>query len=271
MRSFLLKFSGKSQLVIVVGATITIAYIIALISKQFFDVHQLKINTDLIETVYQVMGTIYAILLTFTLWGVWQSYTEADTAVQKEAYALMDLVHVVEASPRWKDFNIRDAALTYSKNVVEHEWETLRDMTTSVINLREQGYSAAIKIVQAIQNINPEGDREVAIFSQLLMLLNNWQDARRTRILIARGNCAKALWPVLFTGAFVLLAFHGLFVAQTPGIWIALLGGFSLVIGLTFYLIFTLDCPFGGSPCIDSEPFLLAIHLLSSKQSVENK
>jgi hypothetical protein len=262
MRSFLLKFSGKWQITLVVGFTIAIAFIAASAGKQFFDLNQLKVNTDLISSVYQVMGTIYAILLTFTLWGVWQNYTEADTAVQKEAYALLDLVHIIEASPRWKQFNIRDTALAYSRDVIEHEWATLRNMNNSVISLREKSYKTAMQIVYAIQNIMPEGEREIAIFSQTLTLLNNWLDARRTRLLIARGNCAQALWPVLFTGAFLLFAFHGFFVTQAIGIWVALLGGFSLVIGLTFYLIFTLDCPFGGSPCIDSEPFCLAIQLL---------
>ncbi len=265
MRSFLLKFSGKFQVTFIVVATIVIAFIAAFICKQFFDVHQLKDNTDLISSVYQVMGTVYAILLTFTLWGVWQNYSEADAAVQKEAYALLDLVYTVEASPRWKEFNIRDVALAYSEKVIEQEWLTLRDTTSSTINDHEQNYSNSIKIVHAIQHIIPAGEREAVIFSQAMTLINHWLDARRTRLLIARGNTAKALWPVLFTGAFVLFAFHGLFVAQTLGIWLILLGGFSLVIGLVFYLIFTLDCPFSGFPSVDSEPFSLAILLLKQK------
>jgi hypothetical protein len=265
MRSFLLRVPEKMQMAFVVSATIATAFLIALFCKQFFDVHQLKANTDLISSVYQVMGTVYAILLTFTLWGVWQYYTEADIAVQKEAYALLDLVHIVETSSRWKTLDIRNVALVYATQVVEQEWVALKNITSSVIKLREASTITSMNIVRAIQNINPEGEREIAIFSQTLTLLNSWLDARRTRLLIARGNCAKALWPVLFTGAGVLFGCHGLFVAQTPGIWIALLSGFSLVIGLTFYLIFTLDFPFGGSPCIDPEPFCLAINLFKQK------
>lgn len=265
MRPFLLSFPLKLQIILVTGSTVIIAFVIALICSRFFDLSQLKVNTDLISSVYQVMGTVYAVLITFTLWGVWQSYTEADISVQKEAYALLDLVHIIEASPRWKKFNIRETVLSYSKNVVEQEWKTLKDITNAVINLREQNHSTSIKIIQAVQDIIPEGERELTIFAQTLTLLNHWLDARRTRILIARGNSAKALWPLLLTGAFVIFAFHGLFVAQTSGIWTILLAGISLVIGLTFYLIFTLDCPFAGFPCIDSEPFNLAIYLLSEK------
>jgi hypothetical protein len=263
MRSFLISLPLKLQLAIIVFSTMAIALIIALLTSSLFDLQQLKTNTDLISSVYQVMGTIYAILLTFTLWGVWQNYTEANNSVQREANALLDLVHIVEASPRWSKYNISETASIYANWVVKTEWATLKIITNDDINIHERDHSASRKITQLIQSITPEDEREFTIFSQTLTLLNKWLDARRTRILIARGNSAQSLWPLLLTGAFVLFAYHGLFVAETLGIWVALLSGVSLVIGLTFYLIYTLDCPFAGYPCIDSEPFRLAMNLLN--------
>ncbi len=269
MRKLILSFPPKSQIFLVTGATVVVAFIIALIFSTFFDLQQLKVNTDLISSVYQVMGTIFAILITFTLWGVWQRYTEADASVQKEAFALLDLVHMIDVAQHWDKGSLRKAVLDYSKNVVEQEWATLKDTTSAAINLREQNNSTAINIIQVIHETIPNGDRENIVFSQALTLLNCWLDARRTRILSARGNSAKALWPLLFTGSFILFAFHGLFVARTPGIWAALLGGISLVIGLTVYLLFTLDCPFAGYPCVDSEPFSLAIKLLETNAGLK--
>jgi len=266
MRSLLLSFPTKIQIILIVGLTIAAAFSTALICGMFFDIDQLKTNTDLISSVYQVMGTIYAILLTFTLWGVWQNYSDAAASVQNEAYALLDLVHVVEATSQWTNMDIRHAALIYAERVVKQEWTTLKDITNDVINIREESHSNSVEIIQMVQAIHPEGARELTIFSHALTVLNDWLDARRTRLLIARGNSAKALWPLLLTGAFVLFAFHGLFVAETVGIWITLLAGTSLVIGLTFYLIFSLDCPFAGVLSIDSEPFCLAIRLLKDKK-----
>jgi hypothetical protein len=265
MRSFLLSLSGKYQAIFVITATIIASFCIAIFSSLFFDMHQLATNTDLTSSIYQVMGTVYAILLTFTLWGVWQKFTDAGTSVQNEVYALLDLVHIVEASSAWKNNNIRHAALTYSKLVVEQEWPTLKNLTNNDINIHEKNRSPSMQIIQTVQSIIPTNGRDTILFEQALTLLNNWLDARRSRILIARGNSAKALWPLLFTGASVLFAFHGLFVAKTLGIWATLLFGTSLVIGVTFYLIFTLDCPFDGSLTIDSEPFALAISILEKE------
>jgi hypothetical protein len=263
MRSFLLSLAVKYQVIFIMGITIFLAFLIAMICSVFFDAHQLAANTDLISSVYQVMGTIYAILITFTLWGTWQVYTEASASVQNETFALLDLVHTFEAVSELKNDTIRSAALAYLRLVVEKEWSQLKSITSSAINIQEHSHSASLQVVKAVQNIIPRNEREASIFDHTLTLLSNWLDARRTRLLIAKGNSAKALWPLLFTGALVLFAFHGLFVAGTIGIWAILLFGVSLVIGLTFYLIFTLDCPFSGSPCIDSEPFNLAINILS--------
>jgi hypothetical protein len=261
MRSFILSLRTAYQIVFVISVTVLLAFLIAFICGKFFDAHQLESNTDLISSVYQVLGTIYAILLTFTLWGVWQNFNEATACVQNEAYALVDLVHIVEASPDWK-IDVRKAAISYYKYVLEKEWPTLKCITTKDINANEHSRIQSTHVVQVVQSITPKSDREITIFNQTLTLLNTWLDARRTRILIARGDSAKSLWPLLITGALVLFGFHGLFVAKTIRIWVTLLFGFSLIISITFYLIFSLDCPFAGSLSIDCEPFEFALNIL---------
>jgi hypothetical protein len=267
LRSFLLTFSPKLQRMVIIGVTVLLSLIIALTFRLFFDTHLLEENTDLISAVYQALGMLYAILLTFTLWGVWQNFSEADDSVQREAYTLMDLMHMIEAVPRWEQLNIRPAALNYCNLVLDKEWPQLKIMSNEYINMKEASSCEAMKVVGLIQKIVPEGERELAIFSQMLNMLSAWLDSRRKRLLLARGNSAKALWPLLLTGALVMFAFHGLFVAKAMGIWLALLFGFSLVVGLTFYLIFTLDCPFAGFPSIDPEPFKFAVNVLKHKST----
>lgn len=261
IRSFLLSLPVYLQLFITIGATIILAFLIANFSSTFFDMHQLITNTDLISSVYEGMCTIYAILLTFTLWEIWQNFSTADAAVQKEAYTLLNLVYMVESSPEWK-IQIREIALQYLYLVTSQEWPVLKSFADHPNVTQEKSHASCVELIKLVQNIVPSGNRETVLFDQSLTLLNKWLDARRARLMIARGNCAKAMWPLLFTGACVLFLFHGLFVAKTLGIWAILLLGVSSVIGLTFYLIFTLDSPFAGSPSVNVEPFELAIGVL---------
>lgn len=262
MRKFILSLPPYLQSVFIISLTIILAFVIASFFRIFFDVGQLHANLDLIAASYEVLGTIYAILLTFTLWGVWQNFSMANESVQAEAYALLDLIHILEAAPSLNNIAIRQAALDYVELVLKDEWPVMHCITTYALNFKEVSRCASIEVMHLIQKIEPANEREQVLFGNMLTLLSNWLDARRKRLLIARGNSAKALWPLLITGAFVLFCFHGLFVATTMGIWCVLLLGASVVIGLTFYLIFTLDCPFIGFPCIDREPFELAKSIL---------
>lgn len=264
MRHFILFLPAKLQPIVIICLTILFAFACAIFCGAFFDVHQLVTNTDLISSVYEVMGTVYAILLTFTLWGVWQHFIEAGTSVQNEAYALLDLVHMIEYSSDDNHKQIGQTALTYLNVVINDEWPALKSTRKDCINYREHSHTEALAIIRAVQHIVPTDKRESVIFNQTLGLLTRWMDARRTRILIARGNSARALWPLIMIGALVLFGFHGLFVANTIAIWSTLLFGFSLVIGVTFYLIFSLDCPFSGSLSIDFTPFIVAADLLKS-------
>lgn len=266
MRSFLLSLSVKFQVAVILFMTITLAIGIATLFSHFFDYHQLQSNTDLISSVYQVLGTIYAILLTFTLWGVWQNYCIANSSVQNEANALVDLVHIVEVSHKWNNIDIRTSALNYLNMLIELEWISLKHISYNALNTAVQSYGVAKKIVDVVQTISPNSPEEITIFGHTLTMLGKWLDARRTRLLIAKGNSAKALWPLLITGAFVIFAFNGLFIAKTVGIWLTLLSGSALIIGLTFFLIFSLDCPFVGAPKIDCEPFQLAVKILTMER-----
>lgn len=262
MRKFLLSLPVRLQVLLVVGVTVLLAFVISIGFSLFFDINKLASNTELISSIYQVMGTIYAILLTFTLWGVWQKFSEADLSVQHEAYALLNLVHLIESSQEWKKLPIRKSVQDYISAVMSHLWPK----DNSAVALEETNmltYEVTLNIIRQIQNLNPSNQRELVILNQAFNLMDAWIDARRTRVLLTQGNSAKALWPLLITGALVLFSFHGMFVARTFEIWASLLFGFSFVIGLTFYLVFTLDAPFNGYPRIERQPFDLAVDMLN--------
>lgn len=268
MRSFLLSLPVKLQLLVVVFTTIIVAFVTAITLRQLFDVHQLESNIALITSVYMVLGTLYAVLLAFSVTGVWQGFSKALMFVQLEADALTDMVHMVEAMDEKKQLNFRVLALNYASVVLNEEWPTLANIGDNFFVMHEASHHSSMILMAAIVAIKPETERQQIIFSQTLSLLNKWEDARRTRLRLARGDSAKALWPLLISGGLILFAFHGLFVASSHAIGAILLLGLSFIIGLAFYLIFTLDCPFTGMPKVDPTPFAWVLEILRIEKNV---
>ena len=230
MRNWLSSLDDRMHFIIVVGVTIFISFLIATLIR--FPFESLIIDKDIVVVgvIYQVIGTIYAVLIAFTMLGVWQNFSKAELSVQTEAFALLDLVQIMEASAE-REFNpIRNAALKYLRLVVDNEWITLRKITKNVVTVHEISRASSVDLVHLVQNFKPSNAREIAIFSQSLTLLSAWLDARRVRILMAKGNTARAIWPLLLTGAFFLFSFHGLFIASSLGLWFVLLLGLSAVV-----------------------------------------
>jgi len=186
--------------------------------------------------------------------GVWQSFSAAGTAVNGEANALTDLVFLIRYISTAKTAHVRESAKAYVASVVER-WDLLARATRENKPVEEINIATANTLVDAILEVKPEGDRELELYSRALDLTAIWLDARRNRLRSAKGNTAGALWPLLIAGAFVLFAFHGLFVTHAWAVWAVLLLGFSLIVGLSFYLIFSLDSPFSGRLSAGPEPF----------------
>jgi hypothetical protein len=268
MRSFILSLSPKLQFCFIVFSTIVGSFLSALVIFLIFGHMELISKTGLITSIYQVLGTVYAVLIAFSVSGVWSNYCASEQSVTTEAAALTDLVHMAKASSAESANKLRETAIEYITEVISLEWPTLAKGKNEIImSPTSATFLSSMQIVHIIQAMQPVTPRDNVIFSHLLSLLTRWLDARRTRIMISKGNIAKSLWPLLIS-ALILFAFHGLFITRNPMLWSALLLFFSGIIGLSFYLIFTLDCPFAGVPVVDSEPFKWS--LLWLKESEKN-
>jgi hypothetical protein len=254
MRSFILSLPAKLQPVVIIGSTMIAAFAVSLLTRACFNVQQLAIDSSWTVSVYGTLGTLYAVLIAFVVAGVWQSFSAAEAAVNSEANALTDLVFLVRYISTAKTAHIRDSAKTYVSSVVER-WDLLSQATTESKPVEEINIATSNALVNAILDVKPQGDRELELYAQALDLTAVWLDARRNRLRSAKGNTASALWGLLIAGAFVLFAFHGLFVTHAWAVWTVLLLGFSLIVGLSFYLIFSLDSPFSGRLSAGPEPF----------------
>lgn len=263
MRKFLLSQSSTTQFFLIVSSTIFAAFITAGCVHYLFHSFELLSKTGLITSIYAVLGTIYAVLVAFSVSGVWNTYCNTDMAVAIEAASLTDLIHMSKASSTIRADGLQELAAKYVHDVIDIEWPALaRGNINALMSHDAKTFRAAMEILSAVQATQTTSDRDNIIYSQMLTLLIKWLDARRNRILLARGNTAKALWPLLISGAFALFAFHGLFITENHILWGTLLFLFSAIVGSSLYLIFTLDCPFSGIPAIDKNPFYWSLSCL---------
>src|SRR5208337_154193 len=255
MRSYILLLPAKLQPVVIVGVTVLAAFMVSLLTRGFFNARQLELDSALTTSVYGTLGTTYAVLIAFVVSGVWQSFSTAGAAVNSEANALTDLAVVLSSISEEKTRKTREAARLYVQSVVDH-WDLLAQAAYKHTPAEEINLATSFALSRSILAIKPDDARELELYSRALDAMGGWLDARRNRLRGAEGNTAGALWGLLIAGAFVLFAFHGLFVTHAWAVWAVLLLGFSFIVGLAFYLIFSLDSPFTGRLSAGPAPFL---------------
>ncbi len=255
MRSFILSLPVKLQPVVVIGSTILASFAVSSLMRLFFSGQQVALDNGLITSVYGTLGTTYAVLIAFVVSGVWQNFSDADNAVKGEANALTDLILLINSFSGEKNRHIRESARVYVHSVVER-WDLLARAGCNNTPAEEINLDTSSALVAAILSIRPGDAREIELYGQALDLMGIWLDARRSRLRSAKGNTAGALWGLLIAGGFVLFAFHGMFVTHVWTVWAVLLLGLSFVLGLAFYLIFSLDSPFVGKISAGPAPFL---------------
>jgi hypothetical protein len=254
MRSFILSLPVKLRRPVIVGLTVVAAFVVSLATRACLSAEQVALDSAWITTVYGTLGTLYSVLLAFVVSGVWQSFSNAEGAISSEANALTDLVFMIRNISTGEPAQVRESSRSYATAVVG-QWNSVALAANENRAVEEINMAASHALLKAILDVKPTDERELELYSQALDLTGVWLDARRDRLRGAQGNTASALWALLIAGAFVLFAFHGMFVTHTWVVWVVLLLGFSFIVGLSFFLIFSLDDPSTCRMSAGPEPF----------------
>ena len=150
MRTYILSLPEKLQPVVIIGSTVVAAFAVSLLTRMFFHLPQLLLDSALTSSVYGALGTIYAVLIAFVVTGVWQSFTTAGAAVNSEANALSDLLFVIRYISVERTGTAREMAKAYVRSVVER-WDLLSRATIDKAPVEEINLETS----SALLKVNP--------------------------------------------------------------------------------------------------------------------
>src|SRR5271167_3592139 len=149
MRSYILLLPAKLQPVVIVGVTVLAAFAVSLLTRAFFNIQQLELDSALTSSVYGTLGTTYAVLIAFVVSGVWQSFSTAGTAVNSEANALADLLLVIGSISVESTGRTRESAKAYVQSVIER-WDLLERATRDKRPAEEINLDTSVALVRSI-------------------------------------------------------------------------------------------------------------------------
>src|SRR5512133_434525 len=108
-----------------VSGSIAISVAALWVARHFVPAEWFRANNEVAGNYLQTLGTIYAVLLAFVVFVVWQQHNEARDAVEREANELADLHRVLYSFGSSGSHGLHALTREYQAAVVGDEWTSL--------------------------------------------------------------------------------------------------------------------------------------------------
>ncbi len=223
------------------------------IKKTFAEGHN-----DVSGFIFATIGVIYAVILAFLVFAVWDAYGTADRNVAQESSSLIAVYRDAQIFPVPLRTQVRVKLLTYANLVVNDEWQTQRSGNAS-----PRARDALTAVFRVFEHARlPPSDQ--AAYQEALGQLNDMAALRTLRILASKSSLPDIFWVLLVLGAIVTIGFSFLFYMENvrlQAIGVAIL---AAIIGAALLVIFEVNYPFTGDIHITPDGFQYAIEVMQS-------
>jgi hypothetical protein len=233
-----------------------ICFLVFWLSQKVFPNFLFGEDSEYAGYIYNAMGVVFSLVFAFVTVLVWQNYNGVSNAVAKEAGTLNNIYRVLSAFPPDIQRTGQTELRTYVTTVVEEEWPLLSKDQFSL-----KAYQQLLALEDLVVHIKPQNLGESNAHHQLLGLVLEAAELRRSRIYNAHFALAPPAWIGLVSSLIIFLIFSCLFQMKSRRTHIVLILFLSsTVVGILYFLILFIH-PFLGPMAIGPEPFINLIKL----------
>lgn len=230
----------QSILIIVVSVVSALAFMLFL--NRVWSPESRRVHNDVIGWHLGMLGTTYAVVLGFMLYAVWINFGTADTNVDAEANALVNVYRLADGLPSPQRDLLRSQARAYANAVVNREWPLMQKN-----KLPEESHQIGQSMWRTLMDVKSPTPGQAVAQDHALYELSAMTEHRRTRWLESTSRLPTVLWWVLIMGGILTIASSCTFGSTSVRVHGLQVFAFSLLISLVLVAIADIDRPFQGS------------------------
>ena len=198
------------------------------------------------------LGVVFGLFVVFTAAQVWNDNERANTAVDREASALRDVMIFAATFPGEPDVCLRALIRRHIEQAVHQEWPMMAK-GTATLRFTPTPLAEALQVTLALA-ISGEGQK--AAQSGMAAALEAAFDARRQRIIISQSRVSLVKWLCLFVQAACALFATAMIHCDNRLASALAMGLFATGVAASVLLIASHDQPFSGEISVGPEPLL---------------
>jgi amino acid transporter len=234
MQTFILGF-------LVVGLSILLAHLGLRVVRRMVPLSVLQTQHEVAGFIIGVLGAIYAVLLAFVVVVMWDQYGDARANVEQEANQLNDLAHLAQGFADPARGRLLNTMRAYAESAMADEWPAMAEGDDS-----PRTQSALDDVWRAYLEIEPQTNRENALYEESLSHLNEMSASRRLRLYASRDDLPFVIQVLLWGGGMITIAFTYFFGVKSIRAQALMTAALAGVVAFILFLIHALDNPIHG-------------------------
>ena len=231
-----------------IGLMVILASTGVLLTRRFAPQATLAKHNELAGYVIAVVGVIYAVLIAFMAFAVWERFSQAETRTYDEANNLVNLYRDVGPLPG--GHKMRIDIIAYTRTVINDEWPRMRGGGESTIADAELE-----RIGRQLRHLPIANAGQQDLQMDALARLNTVLLDRDDRLSMSADALPRMIWVILLCGAAVTIGFTFLFGFQRLEMHLITTALLTITIGLSLFLTYSVDAPFGRGVRIEPRAF----------------
>ena len=240
------------RLCFVVAGTSVIAVFGLVIARQWLSPEVLRASNGEVGNYLQALGTIYAVLLAFVVFSVWNQFNEARVNVDREANEVVDLFRTSDGFPDEQRAHMQAELHRYVDAVIDEEWPAMVAGDEGTI----ERIGAQLDVIwNSLHGFEPASECHKALHAEALTLFNELSNARTARLSSARMRIPPGLRLFLYAGALIMVGSMYLLAVDSFAIHAVISGALAGAVSHILYLVSDLDDPFSGEWRVWPTPF----------------
>ncbi len=203
---------------------------------------------------FGIVGTIYSVLLAFSVFVVWTQFGNAQVDVAREATELSTLVELSGSATGNLRAELKADVRGYCQAAIDHEWPDMQSGKSSPE--LDRAVDVLWSDVMAFQPRDADGH---LVKEQLIEQMRALAESRGQRLFHIHDELPGMVWVVIWAGAILTLLFSYLFDVKSLGLQVLMTAGLAAAISLMIFSIWAINQPFAGSLVVTPAPlkFLL--------------
>jgi hypothetical protein len=195
-----------------------------------------------------IAGVAYAVLLAMIAVGAWNASSTVDIAIQQEANALSGVYRGVGVYRPVARDHFQQLVRDYVDFVVRDEWPALaRNQRSPRTEMASQSLS------EEIVGFEPGTPAEEMLKPIVVAKVNDFEDARRLRLLEGSRGLGPITWFVVVIGGIMTLAFTFFFRVEKQSVHLAVSMLASGMLAVVVFLILAMDHPLWGTVSVQPD------------------